>query len=824
MDTYAIGQGTVSNVNSANPNYAITFETANFTITQATVTVTPDTGQSKQFGSNESTLTYTADPDITLTGDLARDSGETVGEYNITQGTLTNTTNYAITFTEGVKFQITTRAITVEPVEQTIDYGDALPTNEYRITSGTLVGSDAISGVTYTYSTTPPVNADSYSITPSNAVFSTGDINNYDITYTAANLVIEPKNIAVSVADATTPFGVEATFDTGAATLVAPDVFGAATLTFTGIDGTIYGPLQTPPTEVGTYTVVTSALQLDPGATTNYAPQYGSGTLTITPASAIGITPQRGSYLGDTFFTITGSGFGPGGSTPTVTFGGVDATEVQWVNATTITGKTPPFTLAEEYEAEIVDVVVTVDGSEPTTLFGAYTYLPPRPTPTVVTLFPEQGPTVGNTEVTITGDNLAGTDDSTPVVYVNNAESTDVVVSDDGTLLTARTPPGPRGAPRDVELFTNEGAFAFFSAFTYIPPEITRVSPNRDYVVGGRTTVITGTGFGTDLPVVTIGGKPAQVVTHSSTEITVIVPAGTVGTFDVTVSPPADPTGVTKADAFGYVAVPVGKVSGLIWLDLDKNGVYNPPAEPVFPAVPLTLTVIESSLPPLDDAPNLQALVNPAVTGGGTAALDGQLSYTASTDANGRYNFSDLPYGRYRLTYQLPGDIVSTYEPDGARDGVLEVLIDAPERIADAGGVGGMSVSARLTNSENTRLPNADVILRWYGGDGVLGTPDDVLIPARSDANGMIVFVGNLPFGEYRVERLNRDGYRLIGNTLTLNKSDESGRRFVLWGSDVLPATGSSSTNWLLINAALLVMAGGVLVASSAAVRRRCPA
>lgn len=82
---------------------------------------------------------------------------------------------------------------------QTVVFGGTV-TPSYSITSGALVSPDAISGVTYTYqgtgstnypaSTTPPTAIGTYSVTPSNAVFSSGLSSNYAITYAPGSLTI----------------------------------------------------------------------------------------------------------------------------------------------------------------------------------------------------------------------------------------------------------------------------------------------------------------------------------------------------------------------------------------------------------------------------------------------------------------------------------------------------------------------------------------------------------------------------------------------------------------------------------------------------------
>jgi hypothetical protein len=97
----------------SNPNYTVTYQPDSITITPATLTVTPDSGQTKVSGSSDPTLTYAAsgwkngDSQTLLSGALSRVAGETVGSYNITAGTLSAGRNYTINFTAGVQFTIT---------------------------------------------------------------------------------------------------------------------------------------------------------------------------------------------------------------------------------------------------------------------------------------------------------------------------------------------------------------------------------------------------------------------------------------------------------------------------------------------------------------------------------------------------------------------------------------------------------------------------------------------------------------------------------------------------------------------------------------------
>ena len=72
------------------------------TITPATLTVTAD-NQTKTYGDADPELTYTATGLVgedKLNGELARNAGEDVGDYAITQGTLSAGSNYTIQFTD----------------------------------------------------------------------------------------------------------------------------------------------------------------------------------------------------------------------------------------------------------------------------------------------------------------------------------------------------------------------------------------------------------------------------------------------------------------------------------------------------------------------------------------------------------------------------------------------------------------------------------------------------------------------------------------------------------------------------------------------------
>jgi hypothetical protein len=93
----------------------------NFTIQKRDITITPDAGQTKVYGSGDDPeigYTLTGGEVEALSGSLTRSdpTNENAGTYAILIGTLGND-NYNITFVDGVEFLITKRFVTVTPLE-----------------------------------------------------------------------------------------------------------------------------------------------------------------------------------------------------------------------------------------------------------------------------------------------------------------------------------------------------------------------------------------------------------------------------------------------------------------------------------------------------------------------------------------------------------------------------------------------------------------------------------------------------------------------------------------------------------------------------------
>ena len=320
VGTYAIAQNTLA----LSANYSLTYVPANLTITRRAVTVTA-ADKSKTYGDAEPSLTYSVTAGSlvgadSLSGSLARVSGETAGTYAINQGTLTsaNNANYTITFVAGT-MTINTKPITVTAVAQTKVYGDSDPTLTYTVNTGGLVGSDSLSG-SLARTSGESVGTRAISIgTLANS--------NYAITLVPANLTVTAKPITVSAGDKTKAYG-EAdpslTFSVTTGSLVGSDTLSGSLTRVVG-------------DEVGAYVIsqgtVTSANN------TNYSITFVPGTLTINKAAQTPVTlTSTSAFYGVALSLTHGGGSGDGAVTFAVTDAGTAGCSITGTTLTTTGG------------------------------------------------------------------------------------------------------------------------------------------------------------------------------------------------------------------------------------------------------------------------------------------------------------------------------------------------------------------------------------------------------------------------------------------------------------------------------------------------------
>jgi filamentous hemagglutinin family protein len=189
-----------------------------------TLTATPTGGVSLTYGDAVPNLSGYSH---TLSGYLGSDSGSdsvtgslngatpytqgsSVGSYaiNYSSGSLSSALGYGFSYANnGTGISVGQRAVTITAGDQTHTYGfGSLGTTGFSLTSGSLYGTDNISGVTLSTNDATSasgnykVTASPATITPSAAVFSSGSSGNYAITYANAGtgLTVNPATLNVT--------------------------------------------------------------------------------------------------------------------------------------------------------------------------------------------------------------------------------------------------------------------------------------------------------------------------------------------------------------------------------------------------------------------------------------------------------------------------------------------------------------------------------------------------------------------------------------------------------------------------------------------------
>ena len=172
---------------------------------------------------------------------------------------------------------------------------------------------------------------------------------------------------------------------------------------------------------------------------------------TLTAPTITNINPNVGSPAGGTNITITGTNF----VLPiTVTIGGNNVANLNLVSPTQITATTPAGVGPQ-------DVVVTNTTASATSA-GGFAYFNP---PTITQITPNQGPTTGNTLVTIAGTNFV-VGNTTVTIGGVNATAINVISP---TQLTVNIPVGSAG-PKDVVVTTPGGSGTSGGGFVYVIP------------------------------------------------------------------------------------------------------------------------------------------------------------------------------------------------------------------------------------------------------------------------------------------------------------------------------------------------------------------
>jgi hypothetical protein len=342
-----------------------------------------------------------------------------------------------------------------------------------------------------------------------------------------------------------------------------------------------------------------------------------------------GVAPPTGTTAGGTAVTVTGTELNAASE---VTFGGVPATNVTVVDATTITCDTPPGA------AGAVRVEVTTPAGTGG-LDAAFTYTAAIPVPDPQSVTPNTGSTAGGTPVTIAGTGLSG---ATLVTFAGTAATGLTVVSD--TELTCTTPPGAAG-PVTVQVTTPGGIVPLNNGFTYTaPPAATLGGCAPASGPAGQTTPVTLTGTGlTGTTSVTFGGTDATgMIVDSATQIRCTAPALPAGSVTVVAVNPAG-NGTLPA-GFTYLAPPAPAITSVTPAAVSDTGgiavaIAGTGFTGVVPASGVTFGGTPATLVTVDSDTSISCMV-PAGTAGpatvavtspnGTGTSDTAFSYTES--------------------------------------------------------------------------------------------------------------------------------------------------------------------------------------------------
>jgi uncharacterized repeat protein (TIGR02543 family) len=208
LNASAAGTCMVTATKAANGNYlASSSSSTAITVNPKGLTISGLTGVNKEFDGG---LIGTASGTPSLVGKVGSDDVHLAGtptftfaSANVGSGislvasgyTLSGTTadNYTLT-QPTVTANITVKAARVAATNTTVAYGAAVTSG---FTTSGFISPDAIGSASYSYTgtgtSTPPTAVGVYTVTPSNAVFSTGLIGNYTITYDTATVTILAK-------------------------------------------------------------------------------------------------------------------------------------------------------------------------------------------------------------------------------------------------------------------------------------------------------------------------------------------------------------------------------------------------------------------------------------------------------------------------------------------------------------------------------------------------------------------------------------------------------------------------------------------------------
>ncbi|HET8905870.1 MAG TPA: IPT/TIG domain-containing protein [Ktedonobacterales bacterium] len=198
--------------------------------------------------------------------------------------------------------------------------------------------------------------------------------------------------------------------------------------------------------------------------------------------------------------------------------------------------------------------------------------------PTVTSISPTSGTSLGGDVVTITGTGFDTTVGATTVNFGANAAANVTCAS--ATSCTATSPAGLGTVDVVVTVGGQSSPTSAADLFTYVTVQpnavtISSVAPNTGITSGGTAVTITGTNFVVGGTTINFGANAAtNVVCASATTCTAVSPAGAAGVVDVQVTDATGTSAISPSDQFTYITPTASLYSwgvtapkgGAVWL------------------------------------------------------------------------------------------------------------------------------------------------------------------------------------------------------------------------------------------------------------------
>ena len=301
--------------------------------------------------------------------------------------------------------------------------------------------------------------------------------------------------------------------------------------------------------------------------------------------------------------------------------------------------------------------------------------------------------------MTIGGYNFS---DATGVSFGGTAAS--FTINQDGSI-TAISPPG--SGTENITVTSPEGTSAPVP-YVYVPtPDILQVTPATGPVGGGNNVQIIGDGLAFATEVDFGPGNPGTITADYNGVLTVAVPAGALGTVDVTATNLSGTSATSPADQYTYLPPPTltaldrsaGGFEGGTTVTITGTGLADASAVDFGPNNPATI---------LSDTDSQIVVVTPPsqITDGGTGTIDVTVTTpdgTTATSTVDEFTYNHAPYVTQVSGLGADGQPSYSYQPVGLTTGGASVTISGEELSAATGvSFGGAPAASFTLNSDGS--------------------------------------------------------------------------------------------------------------------------